>query len=230
MIRIVKYGKYVGNDGKTSLYRQFLIKDFFGSRSRITLWNNNIPMDKLRPGGVYHVGNLKTSKYPDCGPPFYLTSTARTTAKEASQSVTDLFKNVTESDGNVSGIICGFNDVSQYPSCKECRVKLSEDEEKCQNCELDIDEPDMNFKFMLEITVNDEQKSYLGFKSSLADLINYDEFLGAEAQENDDLEQLLNEELEGKEVFLSFKLNERFHDENDEDVRIALELKPKDPQ
>ena len=228
MIRIVKNGKYVGQDGKTSLYRQFLIKDFFGTRSRATFWNNNIPMDKLRVGGVFHVGNLKTSKFPDTGPPFYLTSTVRTTVKEASQSITDVFKSITESDGEVSGIICGFNDVSQHRSCKECRSKISEDEENCHTCEAVIEEPEMNFKFMLEITVEEDQKTYLGFKSSLADLIDYEEFLGDEDRENDELEQLLNEKLEGKEVFLSFKLNERFHDENDEDVPIALELKPKD--
>ena len=122
---------------------------------------------------------------------------------------------------SVSGIINGFSELSQYYSCPGCRVKVDKLDDACWRCEDNFEKPTQDFRFVVELSIGDDCKSYLGFKKCLFGLITFEE---QEESENAEVELLLNENLEGKKVFVSFKNDDAYEGEEDPDP-IVLSMK-----
>jgi hypothetical protein len=151
--------------------QSIFVKDCEGLKSTVSLWNSHI--DSLENGKVYIFSGMTTEHFPT-KKPHYISTTKTTTIEEAPLVLAEPFSDIQLVDGTDGGYIVCFQNIYVYESCLRCKCRIKDASlARCVKCNSELTDKYQDFIFVLIIEVNDEFKSFTGFKRVLnVDVVN----------------------------------------------------------
>ena len=116
------------------------------------------------------------------------------------------FENVSLVDGYICGLVGGIFDVYKYKYCPKCRCKIDDYMKTCGTCKSVLNEKPTTLKYELILVLENGELFFItGFLPTITNVTT----LPSTLPSNEEIEDLLNQCLEGKEITVEYTTNKK---------------------
>ena len=183
---------------KNTPVKKLLVKDKHGTTNFISVWTYFI--EKVQVGKIYKITNMRVEKHPK-EKPHQLSTTSASKIVDITDEKKEEFKGVSLADGSVNGTVEVVHGIYKYQCCPKCKCKADDSMIRCATCDAILHEKEETFKYVLCLNIgNDDMLEITGFSQSATDVVS----LKLPLQSTDDIEDMMNNALENKDVEVEF--------------------------
>ena len=206
---VKKIGCYEVGKKKVPL-KKVVCKDIHGDDVVVNFWRKY--MDQIDVGQVYTLKNLRVTDFPSDGNKHCETYYDKSEVIRGSEQDEIDFQYVSLAEGFVNGTVQLIHGVACYDACVDCSAKVDPKLPFCPKCKKPYKEIQKCFRYevCLETSGEDDINAFniTGFNPSISRFLSKELPLPSE-----DIENELNDKLEGKRVRLDWNYNVKTNDQ-----------------